>query len=214
MELSEKIAKLETIIPTLAPHNQTFAKDLVDGKWGFKAKGKLSEKQWFYVDKFIKSATAPVAAAPALAAPTYTVQRTLKLGDVSPIINLFDTAFASKLKKPALVVECQGTNIKLFKSTYGEAKGGVKVYNKDTGFWLGNILPDGSWVPTKALKENLQTALPALLIRLAMNPYKVTAECGQKTGKCCFCFLPLTDPKSTKHGWGPVCAKKWSLPWG
>lgn len=40
------------------------------------------------------------------------------------------------------------------------------------------------------------------------------AEFGHKHNKCVFCYKKLTTTESTKVGYGPVCAKNNSLPWG
>lgn len=213
MQPVEKITKLESIIPSLPPHNQTFANDLINGKWGFKKTGKLSEKQWFFVDKFIKQAeVTPPASNPATSG-----SRPMKLGNVQPILDLFDKALASKLKKPALALKCAGQTLKVFKTLGGAKPGTIAVYNKDTGFYVGRAYPDGRWEPSYALKGDLETAVPALLIKLALNPVGVTAALGKKEGQCCFCARPLTDDTtgaSIDRGYGPVCAKKWGLPWG
>jgi hypothetical protein len=41
---------------------------------------------------------------------------------------------------------------------------------------------------------------------------------GTESGECMFCANELTDPRSNPNqggkGYGPVCAKKYSLPWG
>ena len=46
------------------------------------------------------------------------------------------------------------------------------------------------------------------------NPIITIAEVGKKEGNCCFCARDLTDHRSTAHGYGAICAKKFRLPWG
>jgi hypothetical protein len=52
--------------------------------------------------------------------------------------------------------------------------------------------------------------LCAVLERHQSNPF---AAAG-RVGLCCFCALPLTDPTSRHHGYGPECAAHMHLPWG
>lgn len=37
---------------------------------------------------------------------------------------------------------------------------------------------------------------------------------GHAHGNCVFCSRDLTDERSTTVGYGPVCAERYSLPWG
>jgi hypothetical protein len=55
--------------------------------------------------------------------------------------------------------------------------------------------------------------LMALLTEFAENPKKIAILHGQLTGNCCFCSLPLSDPKSLKLGYGPICASHYNLPY-
>ena len=52
------------------------------------------------------------------------------------------------------------------------------------------------------------------LSRLKADPVGFLAECGRAMDRCCYCNLPLEDERSKKVGYGPICAKHWSLPWG
>ena len=76
--------------------------------------------------------------------------------------------------------------------------------------YYGRITQEGDYLPTQKSGE----AVVKLLERFAVNPAKVAAEYGKLTGNCCFCRLPLTDPKSTSVGYGPICAGHYGLPWG
>lgn len=52
------------------------------------------------------------------------------------------------------------------------------------------------------------------LDRLNADPVGFLAECGKDMDRCCYCNLPLEDPRSKKVGYGPICAGRWGLPWG
>lgn len=53
-----------------------------------------------------------------------------------------------------------------------------------------------------------------LLEIVSKDPVGAARAYGHLTGCCCFCRQELTDERSTTVGYGPVCAKKWGLPWG
>ena len=48
---------------------------------------------------------------------------------------------------------------------------------------------------------------------VAEDPEAAAVENGMLTGNCCFCAAGLHDHRSTAVGYGPVCAKRYSLPW-
>lgn len=52
------------------------------------------------------------------------------------------------------------------------------------------------------------------LNRLSTDPTTFMAECSKDMGSCCYCGKQLDDESSKKAGYGPICAKRWGLPWG
>lgn len=58
-----------------------------------------------------------------------------------------------------------------------------------------------------------QAAVVATMNEIAKDPAKAAAEFGKQTGRCCFCYLPLTDHRSLTVGYGAICAKHYRLPW-
>jgi hypothetical protein len=72
----------------------------------------------------------------------------------------------------------------------------------DTGVWFAASYYRGNIYPVQDV-----------LTRLAADPAKVASELGHLTGHCIFCETPLNDPRSTAVGYGPICAKKFHLPW-
>ena len=46
------------------------------------------------------------------------------------------------------------------------------------------------------------------------NPIEIARAYSSKYGKCSFCARPLSDPRSTEVGYGPICATNYGLPWG
>lgn len=45
------------------------------------------------------------------------------------------------------------------------------------------------------------------------DPLGTIVRLGKATGRCSFCGSPLSDRRSRAHGYGPVCAKHYSLEW-
>lgn len=56
-------------------------------------------------------------------------------------------------------------------------------------------------------------AIGVLLTAFAADPVGMARQYGRRSGRCVFCGLLLTDPRSLAVGYGPVCATKWGLPW-
>lgn len=48
----------------------------------------------------------------------------------------------------------------------------------------------------------------------ADNLARFLANASKDLGACCYCNLPLDDPRSKAVGYGATCAKRWGLPWG
>lgn len=52
-----------------------------------------------------------------------------------------------------------------------------------------------------------------LLKEIEADPVQAAILSGKLTSCCSFCSRPLTDERSVKHGYGPICADNWGLPW-
>lgn len=76
--------------------------------------------------------------------------------------------------------------------------------------WLGRILLDGTYTPSREAPANLG----ARLAEFAKRPAEIAAECGRLNGRCCFCNQRLRDERSTAVGYGETCADHWGMPWG
>jgi Family of unknown function (DUF6011) len=192
------IAALTAAIPGLPEGQRDFARNLIRQAMDPKARG-LSDKQWFWVKK--------------LAAPKVQV----KTVDLTALHDFFDAADG---KFPSMVYRTEaGTKLRLSKA--GPASKYPKSLNvTDTSkkfaerVWFGRIGLDGGFTPAARLDQPTVTAIVAALEAFAANPTQAAAQYGFDTGECCFCAAELTDPKSKAVGYGPVCAKKWHLPWG
>jgi hypothetical protein len=84
----------------------------------------------------------------------------------------------------------------------------------DDGLWHGRIYDDGRFETSSRTNESQRTAILLALRALAKDPVRAAAEYGHLTGVCCFCGRGLDDERSTRVGYGPVCASHYNLPWG
>lgn len=59
--------------------------------------------------------------------------------------------------------------------------------------------------------------VPGAITKLDDSNRATAAEAhafGHMVGRCCFCSHEIDTPESVEAGYGPVCAKKYGLPWG
>jgi hypothetical protein len=134
------------------------------------------------------------------------------VGDFKGVTALLQAGAASGLKRPGLKLQTrQGRPVKVALAG-GETKYPGSVHVSDGASWnlrtyYGRVDADGSTTVT-------DTDVLELLGRLAADPAGTAAEYGHITGACCFCSTGLEDDRSVEVGYGPVCARKYQLPWG
>lgn len=63
------------------------------------------------------------------------------------------------------------------------------------------------------INRNIPSGIKTLIRQFAAKPGEVAGRKGRESGSCCFCGLGLTHPNSLHHGYGPICAEKFGLPW-
>jgi len=74
--------------------------------------------------------------------------------------------------------------------------------------WVGRIMPDGQ--PSRPLDTNASAL--EVLRAIAADPAIAAREYGALNAVCSFCGAELTDAGSVEVGYGPTCARRWSLP--
>lgn len=197
--VSHDILALRAALPALSGRDADFAASLLNA---YDTRG-LSDKQKYWVGKLAQ----PQAPAP-----------TASVGDFSGVVALFDTAKAS-LKFPKVRLSFDGGKPLVLSMAGAKAKCPGTINVTDGGsfgsnVWYGRVDTDGSFTANRSVDAVSMTAMTTVLAAFARNPAKVGAAYGQKFGVCCFCARTLTDDRSIKVGYGPVCADKWALPWG
>lgn len=111
-----------------------------------------------------------------------------------------------------------------------QADGGSKVvfnYATDPGSkWFQCVFIDNGGKENKKrygfigsngegkLNRDAPSEIKKIIREVAKNPIEVAKLQGQKYSFCCFCRLELTNKSSLHHGYGPICAEKFGLPWG
>jgi hypothetical protein len=194
-EMSYTANDLASVIPQLPATDHDFANSLVSQA---KSRG-LSQRQLFFVDKLVKKARG---------------EDKVVIGSVAATIAFFDRA-KEHLKNPKVIITVDGEPVKLsMAGTRSSQPGTITVAEAGGygGYWYGRISRDGSYKPTADAAR--LPGLPEALKRFAEDPAKVAAEHGKLTGHCSFCNRALDDKRSTEVGYGPVCAKRYGLPWG
>ncbi|KKM74155.1 hypothetical protein LCGC14_1403300, partial [marine sediment metagenome] len=140
-----------------------------------------------------------------------------QLGDFSDVYALFEKA-ATGGKWPRITINADGFEFHLYVSGAKSVVPGVinvkrsgSAAGNGHGDWYGRITIEGAWDQRHSeVDERMADALS----KLAMDPVGTVAMYGRLSGKCCFCKKQLTDDPSVEAGYGPVCAKRWGLPWG
>jgi hypothetical protein len=196
--MNANVEALRANITKLPESDQTFAASLLTQ---LDRKKSLSEKQWAWVAKLARRAADAD-------------KPKEQIGSLAAIMALFQRA-ASGLKRPQIILALRDAGISIRLTIAGDRArfpGSINIVERGgEKTFFGRVKLDG----TLDLREDAAPAsLPALLRAFAADPAGIAADYGHATGCCCFCAKELTDARSVAVGYGPVCAEKWSLPWG
>ena len=118
------------------------------------------------------------------------------------LFTLFNRA-AETLRYPAInIISKDGRRIRIYRAT----KGYIAI--KVDGEYVGKLVSADAQIILYSAKELLDE-----IGTLMSNPISESALQGREYGRCCFCNRELDNEGSIQHGYGPVCAEKWGLPW-
>jgi hypothetical protein len=164
-------------------------------------RGSLSEKQWLWVDKLANQQ--PRAA--------------IELPAFTGVLDLFARA-REHLKYPKIRLQLSDGSPLVLGVAGPNSREPGSINLTDGGpyganVFYGRVSPAGAATLSNRVQDEKREEIAAILARLASEPAKVAAEYGKLTGNCSFCNKSLTDERSTAVGYGPVCAKKFALPW-
>lgn len=179
----------------------------------FKSKGLLSSKQEYWVKRMHESAMAAMAVADGVADAD---EKNEVVADLTKVFEWFETANKSKLKYPQITFMLDDNKALRLKQSKGGKHPGSIVLTDDKPFgqneFYGWLLENGEWVKS-ALGDERSDYISPVIEELAGDPIAYVKEYGVKTGCCCFCNAKLESDNSLALGYGPVCAKRWGLPW-
>lgn len=123
------------------------------------------------------------------------------------IFELFTRA-ATHLRYPAMHLRSKnGDKIRVYLAT----KGYIAITLN--GEYVGKLpAADKNIILYDSPLFNHNELLPEIDTILS-NPISESALQGKEYGRCCFCNRELDNEGSIQHGYGPICAEKWGLPW-
>jgi len=192
-----KVDAMSRAIPDMVASDGKFAGSMADA---FARNGYLSDKQWTWVAKLTERAT----------------RKKTNIGcNLDKLMDIFKVA-GTHLKRPKIRFDKtpMGHPVALaLTGLQSRVPGSVNISDGGKfgkGTWYGRILPDGRFEQSADCTD----AIVTFLMEFAQDPAGCAAKYGIATGRCCFCRLTLTDPRSTKVGYGPICAGHFGLPWG
>jgi hypothetical protein len=209
--MSNLITKLTAALPNLPERDRPFATSLLRRMTSLRP---LTPKQLYWAETLAARGAAAAAAAAAPAAPTTAEQATIAAGR-DRVYRLLDGARQRGLLRPALrfPATLAGITVSLpsSRSRYnGEAVVFVKARGDYAGMLIGTeFRPSRDWHPSQATRQEFDRALAAVMA----DPTAEAVAAGHATGACCFCRRALTDARSVHHGYGPICAEHYGLPW-
>jgi hypothetical protein len=140
------------------------------------------------------------------------------LAPASNLHKLFETAISNRLKYPSVTLANAHYGPIVVKLAGDRSKHRGDCWVMDQGKYpnttiFGRITRNGEYLRyMDGPNEQLQK-LHAMIEQLIVEPVKTVIENASLTGYCCFCMQKLSDARSTNHGYGPICAKNYELPW-
>lgn len=224
-DLAHKIEMISLHIDQLPERDRGFAQGICDY---YNKHGALSPKQSPYADKFFDKIQNPLIPQPnnSYIKTTRPPSRQSTSGALS-IISALQTARKEKLIAwprlryyllPSEVVACNFAKI-IFKRAgdHSRSEGSCTIVGKkesvesdDTAsFLLGRIELNGDLL----LYPQASPAVIELLERIISGGLHSFVKNGKEVCSCCFCGISLTNFISIHHGYGPICADNYGLPW-
>ena len=143
-------------------------------------------------------------------------------------LSILDLAVQNGAKRPQLLLNEPGQREVRLRAFDPNARGGRWLLQRfpslvDGGALLGGkvkgrahavLTPDGDIRMIGRWGGRAAAEAVEALNQFALDPERRGAELGKMHGSCIFCRLPLSDPRSTTAGYGPVCAGHYNLTWG
>lgn len=169
--------------------------------------GAPSEKQRYWIEKLAAEGEAVKAEAEKPAQASI---------DLTKLMAFFNAATTrGKLQRPGarLFLSDEKTIIQVRMSNPKGKSAGCLWVATHCGELLGKVTAQGAITLNKGMSDRHEDIINTLK-QFAEMPAIVAAVFGRLTGKCAFCYLDLSDHRSTEVGYGKKCATNYGLPWG
>ena len=169
----------------------------------------LTEKQLYWAKKYhheLSQLREAGKAASSKAASSQTATQAATLAMTFPnLAALFAKALNSKLAYPKISYDLENCRLVLaYSPSYASIA--IRVGNRS----IGALALNGAMSKSYPIKD---AKILACLVEIEKDPIKAAKLSGKQTNHCCFCSRELTDARSVIHGYGPICAEHWNLPW-
>ena len=220
-ELNEIFHAMDILEQKVSPKNNPKVSAKVSAKVSPKVSAKVSPKQRSRSPKISPKVSAKVSpkVSPKVSAKVSPKQRS-RSPKVSPKVdikldNIVEMLNHAKetLKSPSIqIVTDDATYSLTIAGEQSQLPGTINIVSKS--IWYGRIFLDGKFQPSKKIPEPIIEQLMNALQAFNNNPERMAHAYGRRTGRCCFCNLPLTNEKSIDVGYGPVCARNFRLKYG
>ena len=192
-----QVAALQAVMGSMAARDAEFAGSLVTNFYRF---GRLSDKQFAWVDTLTQRATNPAPAAPAA------VQV-----NVQQIQAMFDRAGKTLKRIKVKLQSVEGQPVAFGRAGPASKYAGQILVTDGGPFgankYFGRIDANGDFHATRQAGADVL----ALVQEFAAEPEATAGKYGRLTGACSFCNHSLKDSRSTELGYGPVCAQRFGL---
>ena len=190
-------------VDKLDERDRDFARSLI--KY-YGTKGSLSPRQLPYMVRFWVQLKNQEAVNPTTQAVITDIS-----WDASQLIALFAKA-KEHLKFPKIRCVIEGTKYCCYLGVHTDV-GRIKIKDDNTNTLCVTINPvDQSFRWKLSITNREKLALKHFFD--SEDLVRKLAVQGQEYNHCCFCGLELTNTSSVYHGYGPICAGHYGLPWG
>jgi uncharacterized protein DUF6011 len=205
-ELTARIDALRAVLARLDESSRTFASSLLTQ---YDRRGSLSERQWPHVARLIERADRPPAFVVAAAGGAIEPRGgELPAAGLATLQSVFGNASRNGIT-PGVRANVLGRRLRIVAPSRRSAFFGRPILFVRLDDEYAGRIADGRFVARSVDGDAALAPLRALL----ESPLGMLADLGRASGTCCYCGRELTDPRSVTHGYGPVCASQYGLPW-
>ena len=130
--------------------------------------------------------------------------------NMTDLLDRFALALKAGIKRPKV-----NTGDLLFSLAPASGKNAGHVYVKgekddsDERPYFGKITPEGKFYAGPNVEDDVKQRIA----EVGADVVTAAKAHGAQHNNCCFCSRDLTTNESVSNGYGPICAKRYGLPW-